>query len=333
MFDRQALAEGREALAAGDRATAEKCFLEVGPYAPERGPAMAELGRLYLEDGRCEEAVACLLEAANHLRESRVFKDLGDCLIVLGRQAEAEEALREALQYGPNDPETWAMLGRTLVAQERESEGVIAFERAVALDGTFIAGRYFLADALIRTGDPVRATGQLHLLQSVDPDNVAAAVLKGDLAFDRTEYRQAAAEYARAAARGGLPARGYERWARACEQLGDDHEAVRAWEQAASRDPHRPALWLAAARLCERHKLLRRARVYYQKALRDPGCAEEADAAIARIAEYYAHFDLSGQGGAVESDDDLESLDHLPKGAPPPKGPPPPPGRFGRGGA
>ncbi len=330
--DRRTLAEGRDLLAAGDREGAERCFLRIGAFSPLRGPAMAELGRMYLDEGRADEAVACLLEAVNHLREARVFKDLGDCLIVQGRHAEAENALREALQFGQHDPETWAMLGRALVAQEREEEGIVAFERAVALDGTFAAARYFLADALIRTGDTVRATGQLHTLLATDPDNIAAAVLKGDLAYERAEYRQAAAEYALAAERGALGADRFERLARACQELGDDRGAVIAYEQAAERDPDRGDLWLAAAKICEGHKALKRAHRYYQQAAGDPETAGEAQAAIASIEAYYAHFDLSGQGGALGADDEVEPLDHLPKGAPPPKGPPAPPGRFGRGG-
>jgi tetratricopeptide (TPR) repeat protein len=327
MYDRQTLAEGLELLAAGDKDGAEKCFLEIADGSPLRGEAMAQLGRLYLDDGQIDAAIACLLEAVIHVREPRVLKDLGDCMIVLERYGEAERALRESLELDMRDAEGWALLGRTLVLQDRLDEGVVAFEQAVLCDGRFAPARYFLADALIRQGETVRATGQLHVLLALDPGNPPALVLKGDLAFGRGEYRQAIAEYQLAIGKDALGIDGFEKLATACQQVGDLFGAVEAWLCVIARNSGRSAAWLNAARTCEEHKLYRRALLYYQAA----GNGEESAAGIARIEEYYAVYDLSGQGGMLPGpDEELEPLDALPRGNMVKPPPPPPPGRFGR---
>lgn len=325
------LAEGLQRFQVGDLEGAQRLLLEIPADSPRRGEAMLALGRMLLDTGHVEESVACLVEASLLLREPRSFKELADCFLLLERYREAEVALREAVQRDPDDPECWAMLGRACVALDRLEEGIGALERAVLLDGAFAPARYYLADALIRAGDTVRASGQLHMLLSLEPQHLGAVVIKGDLAFQHGEVRQAIAEYRRAAALGALPASGYVRLGTACERVGDEAGAVEAYDRALALQPGLPDACLAAGRLCERRKLFRRARRYYRAIVAPDRHGSEIADALGRIDAYLRHFDLSGQGNVPEDDDD-EPLDGLPRGLDAGKpGPPTPPGRFGRG--
>lgn len=324
------LAEGLRCIQHGDLERAQALLLEIRQTSRHRGEAMLALGRALIDNGYVEESVACLVEASLVLREPRPFKDLADCLLLLDRYSEAEDALREVVRRDPDDAEAWAMLGRAYVCQDLVAQGIGALERAVLIDGAFAPARYYLADALIRSGDTVRATGQLHVLLTLEPEHLGAMVIKGDLAFEHGEMRQAVAEYQRAAAMSALPADGYVRLGEACERLGDEAGAVEAYDQALERQPGLPEACLAAGRLCEQRRLFKRARRYYRAILSHDEYGDEAASGIGRIEAYYRHFDLSGEGQVPQGDED-EPLDGLSRGTGPTKpNPPAPPGRFGR---
>lgn len=114
------IAQGHEE--AGDEATAERYLrraLEVDPYA---GEAAALLGRILLDRGEDEEALA-LLEPAQGSGDAEVFALMGRAQRALGRDDEAERNLRRALDLDPRNLEALQSLGQLLVRSGRTEEG------------------------------------------------------------------------------------------------------------------------------------------------------------------------------------------------------------------
>jgi cytochrome c-type biogenesis protein CcmH len=90
----------------------------------------------------------------------------------LGRFDEAVKARRQALRLNGDSAERQAALGEALVFAANgvvTSEAKAAFERAAALDGNDVQGRYFLGLAAEQGGDRAQAAAAWHALLAAAP--------------------------------------------------------------------------------------------------------------------------------------------------------------------
>jgi cytochrome c-type biogenesis protein CcmH len=90
----------------------------------------------------------------------------------LGRFDEAVKARRQALRLNGDSAERQAALGEALVFAANgvvTSEAKAAFERAAALDGNDVQGRYFLGLAAEQDGDRAQAAAAWHALLAAAP--------------------------------------------------------------------------------------------------------------------------------------------------------------------
>lgn len=99
----------------------------------------ARLGRL----GRWEEAAEVHRRAiARRPQDGEAHRRLGSALLHgLGRPAEAEPALREAIRLGADEARTWGDLALALVGLGRFPEAVAAFEETLRRDPRYLEGR------------------------------------------------------------------------------------------------------------------------------------------------------------------------------------------------
>ncbi len=107
-------------------------------------------------------------------------------------------ALSAKLAANPNDPEGWALLGRTQAAMGRFEPSARAFERALALDDKNPQILADLADSLAMmqgqrlAGRPAELVDQALAL---DPNHPKALALAGAGAFERGDYQAAIAHW------------------------------------------------------------------------------------------------------------------------------------------
>jgi Flp pilus assembly protein TadD len=118
-------------------------------FPPEdRVSALHQMGRLFEESGRPEEASRWYLEAidaAPNDASHRIF--LGAMFARLGRFAEAEEQHRAATRCGEGAiDEAYLNLGFVLRAQDRLAEAAACFREAIRLDPGYNAARRALRD-------------------------------------------------------------------------------------------------------------------------------------------------------------------------------------------
>lgn len=106
----------------GERDGAMVLYSEYLEREPQNQPARLALGQLLLGADRIDEA-APLIEAAVERPSAAAFTALGLLRRAQGRDAEAEEALRKAIEIDSLDAGALLALGQLLVATGREIEG------------------------------------------------------------------------------------------------------------------------------------------------------------------------------------------------------------------
>ncbi len=141
-----------------------------------------------------DKAVA--LDASNAL--AHVAR--GEALLTLGRNADAEVALRKAIQLEPDSPLAHARLARVLLALARPPEAVAAARKATELDINFgegfaVLGGALIAENLDNWGDAIAQAQQGAFL---DPRNPIVQTIVGRVFEANGQGDQAVSAYRRA---------------------------------------------------------------------------------------------------------------------------------------
>jgi tetratricopeptide (TPR) repeat protein len=141
-----------------------------------------------------DKAVA--LDASNAL--ARVAR--GEALFALGRNADAEAALKKAIQLEPDSALAHSRLARVLLALARPPEAVAAARKATQLDANFgegfaILGGALIAENLNNWGD---AIAQAQLGAFLDPNNPIVQTIVGRIFQANGQGDQAVSAYRRA---------------------------------------------------------------------------------------------------------------------------------------
>ncbi len=126
----------------------------------------------------------------------------GEALFALGKNAEAESALRKAVQLAPGSPLAHSRLARVLLALGRPPEAVAAARKATELDPSFgegfaILGGALIAENLNNWGDAIAQAQQGAFL---DPENPIVQTIVGRIFEANGQTDQAVASYRRALA-------------------------------------------------------------------------------------------------------------------------------------
>jgi len=100
---------------------------------PGLASAYNNLAILLREQGHREAVVACLSRAAALAPSAAFYSNLGNCLWLLDRFAEAEAAYDRALALAPERPETLHNLGLLKGSMGDGAAAIACFERALAL--------------------------------------------------------------------------------------------------------------------------------------------------------------------------------------------------------
>lgn len=129
--------------------------------------------------GRIDDAIEVRRRAVRDFPDSTVAEhnlgaDLGD----VESWEESEVACRQALEKGGTEPETWQVLGRSLLNQKRLDEAEAALREAVARRPTFGDAHRDLAQLIwMRSGDRDAATAFLRQAHEAHPGDAGLIVL------------------------------------------------------------------------------------------------------------------------------------------------------------
>ncbi|MBW6399203.1 tetratricopeptide repeat protein [Roseomonas sp. HJA6] len=179
--------------------------------------------------GRLDEAIHCYRRALPQDRGGiQVNRLLGLALFAKGEAAQALTHLRAAVGKAPKDPNLLNDLGNVLRGLGRQPEAVQAFRRAIEAEPGFAFAHFNLADGLLELGRHSEAleayrTIAARRLPGIDADfhnNLGTCLM----ALDRTEEALAAFEAALIADPGHAPAAAH--LGAALQRLGRNREAV-----------------------------------------------------------------------------------------------------------
>jgi tetratricopeptide (TPR) repeat protein len=121
------------AYVAGDRALAERLYGEALTQNPNDATALQGLGVLRFEQGRKQEALALLGQAAKQVPgNAGIRRNHAAALAVAERFADAALEYRAALALEPDVATDWGRLGSVLAELDRNDEAIAAYQAALA---------------------------------------------------------------------------------------------------------------------------------------------------------------------------------------------------------
>ena len=158
----------------------------------------------------------------------------GIALAHLGRATEAEGALSRAVSLAPRNPEAWFHLGVARSLREEWTEAASAYRRAVALVPDDIVAWHRLGVALAVSGDETSASAAFEraLVLSREVPSVDGSEPRARRRMD--DHVQESGER-----EGAREAKSWLDLALSLLSLGDEEEALAAYERAYTLDPER----------------------------------------------------------------------------------------------
>ena len=160
------------------------------------------LARVLMLAGDYQAALAPAQEAVQLRGDSPMtLSALGFVQLGLGRSEEALAAFRKVAVATPNSADAQFNIARALLALGRRVQAREALERALSLDPGHLAAGSAMAKLALENGRPEDALAIAERLEHAHPDSGVPSVLRGDVYATRSQYADAAKDYAAALAR------------------------------------------------------------------------------------------------------------------------------------
>jgi tetratricopeptide (TPR) repeat protein len=138
---------------------AEKVLRDVLQRDPGNGPALEQLSQLLIDEGRSQEAVTILSDAAGTSSSPEVYDLLGDAYAQAKDYPKSEEAYRKAAEEDPEDPGHLHGLAQALMEQNKYAEALEQFKKLSEIEpGT--------AENYLRMAQLYRRLGKFDLAES-----------------------------------------------------------------------------------------------------------------------------------------------------------------------
>jgi protein O-GlcNAc transferase len=163
-----------EALDEDDFRAAEAAALEALAADPGDGEALYLLGSTCLFEGRYQEALGPLRDAASRLERRGVRYRLAHCHLALGDHARAEEALRREAHDYPDSANARNTLGVALAGQSRHEEALTALLDALRIDPDHVEANSNAGGVLHKLRRDEEALPYLRRALAAQPDLVDA---------------------------------------------------------------------------------------------------------------------------------------------------------------
>jgi tetratricopeptide (TPR) repeat protein len=258
---------------------------------PNRQPGPAEMQALFqlFQSGRLPQAEAQARQLITRCKNSPVlFNVLGLCQEGQGRDREAAESYRKALQYDPRVPDLHFNLGACLARLGQIDPAQASYRKALQLRPNFAAAHFNLGTLLQGQGRLQEAAHHFQQAVTHEPGFFAAYGNLGALLQQRGQLEEAERCYRKALALKS-DARGHFNLATALHDQGDHVEAIREFRTAVGLEPQFADAWNHLGETLRDHGEMDEAIRCYQQALAaQPGHGR----ALYNLGEY--HY-LAGQ--------------------------------------
>jgi cytochrome c-type biogenesis protein CcmH/NrfG len=166
--------------------------------------------------------------------DGRAWSYLGLAYAHLGQGLEAEQALARAVELAPGNAEAWFHLGVARSIRSEWSQAAAAYRHAVACDPGDMMGWHRLGSALAESGDEGGAAAAFERALVLSRENGGAPRASRSPTIHPDDHLAERGEKA-----SGLEAQSWLDLALRLLSLGEEQEAVAAYERAYTLDPSR----------------------------------------------------------------------------------------------
>ena len=166
--------------------------------------------------------------------DARTWSYYGICLAHLGRAAEAEASLARAISLAPANEETWFHLGIARSLREEWEEAASAYRRAVALAPEDLVAWHRLGVALAEAGEETAASAAFERALVLSREVPGAPEARTAERAPPDDHLEEGGER-----EGAREAKSWIDLALSLLSLGDEDEAIAAYERAVTLDPDR----------------------------------------------------------------------------------------------
>jgi tetratricopeptide (TPR) repeat protein len=214
-----------------------QAFLILGGLAALKMPKRFDAGVRHFLEREYEPAARVFSELVQKApRDAAAWSYYGIALTHLGRLSEAESALSRAVGLSPQDGEAWFHLGLARAQRAEWPDAADAYRRAVALAPGDLVAWHRLGVALAESGEERAASAAFERAlvlsrETPSPAREAAAPVSPHRLVDRTDEGEEPG--------GAQEAKSWLDLALSLLALGEEEEAVAAYERAYTLDPER----------------------------------------------------------------------------------------------
>jgi len=181
---------------------AERLLIQVLKLTPDFDDARLDLARVYKQQDRIPDAVACTADAiARSPRNANAMYLHASMLAIAARHDEALEAYRQALKLRSFHPAAWVGMGHLLKTLGRQEEGIAAYRAAIEQRPNFAEVYWSLANLkTFRFSDAEIADmeGRLEQESLTEDERVHFLFTLGKAREDKGDFEEAFAYYAKA---------------------------------------------------------------------------------------------------------------------------------------
>jgi tetratricopeptide (TPR) repeat protein len=170
---------------------AEKVLRDLLQHDPGNGPGLEQLSQLLMDEGRSQEAVKILSDAANDSSSPEVYDLLGDAYSQAKEYAKAEEAYRKAVEQDPDDPGHLHGLAQALMAQDKYTEALEQFKRLAQVEPGTAENYLRMAQLYRRLGKFDQAESSLLHAKQLAPGSLEVLYNEALLYEDQGRYDDA----------------------------------------------------------------------------------------------------------------------------------------------
>src|SRR5271163_315581 len=158
---------------------------------PGNGPALEQLSQLLMDEGRSQEAVTLLSDAAGNSSSPEVYDLLGDAYSQSKEYAKAEDAYRKAVEEDPDDPGHLHGLAQALMAQDKYAEALEQFKRLTEIEPSTSENFLRMAQLDRRLGKFDQAEASLLRAKQLAPGSLEVLYNEALLYEDQGRYDDA----------------------------------------------------------------------------------------------------------------------------------------------
>lgn len=155
------------------------------------GPALEQLSQLLMDEGRSQEAVKLLSDAAGESSSPEVYDLLGDAYSQAKDYSKAEDAYRKAVEEDPDDPGHLHGLAQALMAQDKYADALEQFKRLTEIEPSTSENFLRMAQLYRRLGKFDQAEASLLRAKQLAPGSLEVLYNEALLYEDQGRYDDA----------------------------------------------------------------------------------------------------------------------------------------------